>query len=130
MNKIQVTIKLCVVLAALFCAGGASGYVISGKDSALRPAWTRSSEWAKAWTERRMKEDFDLTDATPAQRAAMQASYAQLKQEFDAIQAQASERLALAMRRHYAEVGASLTPEQREVLRRRNQEKVRQAQGK
>lgn len=130
MNNIQLTIKLCVVLAALFCADGASGYAISGKDTAMRPAWTRSSEWAKAWIERRMNEDFELTDATPAQRAAMQTNYAQLKQEFDAIQAQASERLALAMRRHYAEVGASLTPEQREVLRRRNQEKVRQAQGK
>jgi hypothetical protein len=71
-----------------------------------------------------MAQDFARLDATPEQQAALRSSYEQLLSDFNAIQAEASAKVAEAFKRHGTEMWRNLTPEQREVLRQTNQERL------
>jgi hypothetical protein len=75
--------------------------------------------------ERRIEQDIAATDATPAQQAAIKASYDKLLAEFLVVQAEASNQMTVAFKRHGAEVGKILDAKQREALRLKNLERPR-----
>ena len=54
----------------------------------------------------------------------MRSSYEQLLSDFNAIQAEASAKVSEAFKRHGTDVWKELTPEQREILRQTNQERL------
>jgi len=122
--KTKLITQITVSLVVLFGLGGFCGYAMSNRVQSGRPAWTCSQEWAERWIEHRMAQDFARLDATPEQQAALRSSYEQLLSDFNAIQAEASAKVAEAFKRHGTEMWRNLTPEQREVLRQTNQERL------
>lgn len=128
--KTKLLTRILLSLVALFGIGGLCGYAMSNRVQSGRPAWTRSQEWTERWIEQRMTQDFARLDATPEQQAALRSSYEQLLSDFNAIQAEASAKVAEAFKRHGTEVWKELTPEQRDVMRQTNQERLRQRQAK
>jgi hypothetical protein len=124
-NNNSMLSKAVLLLLALFLTGGVSGYAVSSRLNVGRPAWTQTREWAKAWVERRIEQDIAATDATPAQQAAIKASYDKLLAEFLVVQAEASNQMTVAFKRHGAEVGKILDAKQREALRLKNLERSR-----
>jgi hypothetical protein len=118
--------QIAFTLVALFGLGGWCGYAASSRLHSGRPAWTRGQKWAERWIEHRMAQDFARLDATPEQQAALRSSYEQLLSDFNTIQAEASAKVAEAFKRHGTEVWKELTPEQREILRQTNQERLQQ----
>jgi hypothetical protein len=128
--KTKLLTQILLSLVALFGLGGLCGYAMSNRVQSGRPAWTRSQAWTERWIEHRMAQDFARLDATPEQQAALRSSYEQLLSDFNAIQAEASAKVAEAFKRHGTEVWKELTPEQRDVMRQTNQERLRQRQAK
>lgn len=124
--KRKLITQIIISLAVLFGLGGLCGYAMSSRVHSGRPAWTRSQQWAERWIERRMAEDFARLEATPEQQAALRASYERLLSDFNAIQADASVKVAEAFKRHGADMWRNLTPQQRETLRQTNQERLQQ----
>jgi len=122
--KTKLITQITVSLALLFGLGGLCGYAMSARAQSGRPAWTRSQQWAERWIEHRMAQDFARLDATPEQQALLRPSYEQLLSDFSAIQAEASAKVADAFKRHGTEMWKQLTPEQREILRQTNQERL------
>lgn len=124
--KTKLLARILFSLVALFGVGTLCGYAMSNRVQSGRPAWTRSQEWAERWIEHRMAQDFARIDATPEQQAALRSSYEQLLSDFNAIQAEASAKVSEAFKRHGTDVWKELTPEQREILRQTNQERLQQ----
>lgn len=122
MKKKLIT-QIAATLLLLFSLGAVCGFVTSSRLQSGRPAWTKSEEWARRWIDRRMRQDFTRLEPTPEQQAAMRESYERLLSDFNAIQADASEKIAEAFKRHGTNVWRQLTPEQRESLRQLNQER-------
>jgi Spy/CpxP family protein refolding chaperone len=117
-------LKVVSCLVALFVMGSMCGYAVSSRVTHGRPAWTQSQKWAERWMEHRMTQDFARIDATPEQQAKLKPSYDRLLSDFNAIQAEASAKVADAFKRHGLEMWKQLTPEQREIIRQTNQERV------
>lgn len=124
--KTKLLARILFSLVALFGVGTLCGYAMSNRVQYGRPAWTRSQEWAERWIEHRMAQDYARINATSEQQAAMRSSYEQLLSDFNAIQAEASAKVAEAFKRHGTDVWKELTPEQREVMRESNQDRLQQ----
>jgi hypothetical protein len=71
-----------------------------------------------------MAQDFARLEATPELQAKLKSSYDRLLSDFNAIQAEASAKVATAFKRHGLDMWKQLTPEQRETLRQTNQERL------
>ena len=126
--KTKLITQIVFCLITLFGLGSVCGYAVSGRVQSGRPAWTRSQQWAERWIEYRMTQDFARLDATPEQQAQLKSSYDRLLSDFNAIQAEASTKVAEAFKRHGTDLWKALTPEQREILRQTNQERLQQRQ--
>lgn len=122
--KTKLISQIIITLVVLFGLGGLCGYAMSARIHSGRPAWTQSQKWAERWLEHRMTQDFARIDATPEQQAKLKPSYDRLLSDFNAIQAEASAKVADAFKRHGLDMWKQLTPEQREILRQTNQERV------
>lgn len=124
--KTKLLARILFSLVALFGVGTLCGYAMSNRVHSGRPAWTRSQQWAERWIEYRMTQDFARLEATPEQQAVLRSSYEELLSDFNAIQAEASAKVAEAFKRHGTDMWKQLTPEQREILRQTNQERLQQ----
>ena len=124
--KTKLLTQIIVSLVVLLGLGGLCGYAMSARVNSGRPAWTRSEEWTRRWIEHRMAQDFARIEATPDQQAALRQSYDRLLSDFNAIQAEASAKVTEAFKRHGTDTWKQLTPEQREVMRQTNQERLQQ----
>jgi len=122
MKKKLIT-QIAASLLLLFSLGAVCGFSASSRIQSGRPAMTKSEEWARRWIDRRMEQEFARLDATPEQEAALRASYEQLLSEFNAIQAEASEKVAEAFKRQGGQMWKALDPERREILRQIRQER-------
>jgi hypothetical protein len=122
--KTKLISQIIVSLVVLFGLGGLCGYAMSNRVHSDRPAWTRSQQWTERWIEYRMAQDFARIDATPEQQAKLTPSYDRLLSDFNAIQAEASSKVAEAFKRHGTDMWRNLKPDQREKLRQTNQERV------
>jgi Spy/CpxP family protein refolding chaperone len=122
--KTKLLTQIIITLVVLFGLGGLCGYAMSARIHSGRPAWTQSQQWAERWLEQRMAQDFARIDATPEQQAKLKPSYDRLLSDFNAIQAEASAKVAEAFKRHGLDMWKQLTPEQREIIRQTNQERV------
>ena len=71
-----------------------------------------------------MAQDFARIDATPEQQAALRQSYDRLLSDFNAIQQESAQKVTDAFKRHGLDMWKQLTPEQREIIRQTNQERV------
>lgn len=114
-------IRVVVYLVLLFAAGTALGL---GWSQMRRPAWTQSPEWAQRWLQRRMQSDFETIQATPEQQAKLKPSYDRLLSDFNAIQQESAQKVTDAFKRHGLDMWKQLTPEQREIIRQTNQERL------
>jgi len=122
--KTKLISQIIITLVVLFGLGGLCGYAMSARIHSGRPAWTQSQKWAERWLEHRMTQDFARIDATPEQQAKLKPSYDRLLSDFNAIQAEASAKVADAFKRHGLDMWKQLTPEQREIIRQTNQERA------
>lgn len=128
--KTKLLTQIIVSLLVLFGLGGLCGYAMSARVNSGRPAWTRSEEWTRRWIEHRMAQDFARIEATPEQQAALRQSYERLLSDFNSIQAEASDKVTDAFKRHGTDMWRNLTPKQREVMRQTNQERLQQRKAK
>jgi Spy/CpxP family protein refolding chaperone len=117
-------LKVVSCLVALFAMGSMCGYAMSARIHSGRPAWTRSQQWAERWLEQRMAQDFARIDATPEQQAKLKPSYDRLLSDFNAIQQESAQKVTDAFKRHGLDMWKQLTPEQREIIRQTNQERL------
>ncbi len=117
-------LKVVSCLVALFVMGSMCGYAMSARVHSSRPAWTRSEEWTRRWLEQRMAQDFARIDATPEQQAKLKPSYDRLLSDFNAIQQESAQKVTDAFKRHGLDMWKQLTPEQREIIRQTNQERL------
>jgi hypothetical protein len=116
--------QIVVFLVLLFSLGGVCGYAMSTQIQPRRPAWTQSKEWAARWIEHRMSSDFSAIQATPEQQELLRPIYEQLLADFSVIQDESAQKIGAAFKRHGTEMWKQLTPEQREQLRRINQQRL------
>lgn len=117
-------LKVVSCLVALFVMGSVCGYAVSGRVTRSRPAWTQTQAWAERWLEQRMAQDFARIDATPEQQAKLKPSYDRLLSDFNAIQQESAQKVTDAFKRHGLDMWKQLTPEQREIIRQTNQERL------
>jgi hypothetical protein len=122
--KSKLLTQIIISLVVLFGIGGLCGYAMSARVHSGRPAWTRSEEWTRRWLEQRMAQDFARIDATPEQQAKLKPSYDRLLSDFNAIQQESAQKVTDAFKRHGLDMWKQLTPEQREIIRQTNQERL------
>jgi len=122
--KTKLISQIIITLVVLFGLGGLCGYAMSARIHSGRPAWTQSQKWAERWLEHRMTQDFARIDATPEQQAKLKPSYDRLLSDFNAIQQESAQKVTDAFKRHGLDMWKQLTPEQREIIRQTNQERV------
>lgn len=122
--KSKLLTQIIFSLVVLFGLGGLCGYAMSARVHSSRPAWTRSEEWTRRWLEQRMAQDFARIDATPEHQAKLKPSYDRLLSDFNAIQQESAQKVTDAFKRHGLDMWKQLTPEQREIIRQTNQERL------